>query len=98
MPVAENIVYLNFTYDLFNTTTSTPSLAQCSPGASVSCNPSPGSVGMLPNQITKINIAHMDIDSTVKSGMSGQNGYQRMDLQTSICPRNLTYVNNYPQN
>jgi hypothetical protein len=101
MPVAENIVYLNFTYDLFNTTTNTPALSQCSPGAAstaVSCNPSPGSVGMLPNQITKINIAHMDIDSTVKSGMYGGNGYQRMDLQTSVSARNLTYVNNYPQN
>ena len=40
----------------------------------------------------------MDIDSTVKSGMFGQNGYQRMDLQTSVSARNLTYVNNYPQN
>jgi len=98
MPVAENIVYLNFTYDLFNATTGTPALAQCSPGTSATCNPSPGSVGLLPTQITKINISHMDIDSTVKSGMFGQNGYQRMDLQTSVSARNLTYVNNYPQN
>jgi hypothetical protein len=98
MPVAENIVYLNFTYDLFNPTTGTPALAQCSPGTSATCNPSPGSVGLLPTQITKINISHMDIDSTVKSGMFGQNGYQRMDLQTSVSARNLTYVNNYPQN
>jgi hypothetical protein len=97
MPVAENIVYLNFTYDLFNSGTGTPALACPSPGVSPPACATGTSVGLLPNQITKINIAHMDIDSTVKSGMFGQNGYQRMDLQTSVSARNLTYVNNYPQ-
>jgi len=97
MPVAENIVYLNFTYDLYNATTLSPALACPSPGTTVACY-SGSSSGLLPTQITKINISHMDIDSTVKSGMFGQNGYQRMDLQTSVSARNLTYVNNYPQN
>jgi hypothetical protein len=42
-------------------------------------------------------VANMAIDSTLNSSQFGQaNGYQRMDLQTSICARNLTYVNNYP--
>jgi hypothetical protein len=97
MPVAENIVYLNFTYDLFNSSTGTPALACPSPGAATPACASGSSTGLLPNQVTKINIAHMDIDSTVKSAMFGQNGYQRMDLQTSVSARNLTYVNNYPQ-
>jgi Tfp pilus assembly protein PilW len=97
MPVAENIVYMNFTYDLFNSSTGTPALACPSPGASPPACASGSSTGLLPNQITKINIGHMDIDSTVKSGMYGQNGYQRMDLQTSVSARNLTYINNYPQ-
>jgi len=97
MPVAENIVYLNFTYDLFNSSTDAPALGCPSPGTAVACTAGSSS-GLLPNQITKINISHMDIDSTVRSGMFGQNGYQRMDLQTSVSARNLTYVNNYPQN
>jgi Tfp pilus assembly protein PilW len=97
MPVAENIVYMNFTYDLFNSSTGTPALSCPSPGASSPACASGSSTGLLPNQITKINIGHMDIDSTVKSSMFGQNGYQRMDLQTSVSARNLTYVNNYPQ-
>jgi len=25
-----------------------------------------------------------------------QSGYQRLDLQTSVAARNLTYTNNYP--
>ena len=99
MPVAENVVYLKFTYDLFNSTSNTPALAQCNPGSStVTCNPSPGSVGLLPNQVTKINIQNMAMDSTLMGSQYGQgNGYQRIDLQTSVSARNLTYVNNYPQ-
>jgi prepilin-type N-terminal cleavage/methylation domain-containing protein len=97
IPVAENVVYLQFTYDLFNSATNTVAVQQCNPGVSVSCNPSPGSVGLLPNQITKINIANMEIDSSQNGTRFGQNGYQRLDLQTSVSARNLTYVNNYPQ-
>ena len=99
MPVAENVAYLKFTYDLFNSTSNTPALAQCNPGSStVTCNPSPGSVGLLPNQVTKINIQNMAMDSTLMGSQYGQgNGYQRIDLQTSVSARNLTYVNNYPQ-
>jgi len=96
VPVAENVVYMKFTYDLFNTNTSTPAVACSNPGAaSDGCSGS--STGLLPNQITKINVQNMAMDSTMNGTQFGQgNGYQRIDLQTSISARNLTYVNNYP--
>jgi prepilin-type N-terminal cleavage/methylation domain-containing protein len=95
IPVAENIVYLQFTYDLFNDTTNKPAVGCYNPGA----NPDGcalASANLLPNQITKINIANMAIDSTVMGTQYGPSGYQRMDLQTSVSARNLTYTNNYP--
>jgi prepilin-type N-terminal cleavage/methylation domain-containing protein len=96
VPVAENVVYAKFTYDLFNDTTDLPAVACSNPGAA-SDGCSGASTGMLPNQITKINIQNMAMDSTLMGSQFGQgNGYQRMDLQTSVCARNLTYVNNYP--
>ena len=88
MPVAENVVYLHFSYDLFNDSTNTPYVGVADGGASE---------GLRPNQITKINIVNMDIDSSQYGAQYGQNGYQRLDLHTSVSARNLTYVNNYPQ-
>jgi prepilin-type N-terminal cleavage/methylation domain-containing protein len=88
MPVAENVVYMEFTYDLFNFTTNTPYVNQPDGGASA---------GLLPNQVTKINIAHMAIDSSMNGSRFGQKGYQSLDLQTSVSARNLTYINDYPQ-
>jgi prepilin-type N-terminal cleavage/methylation domain-containing protein len=93
MPVAENVAYMKFSYDLFNTTTNSPAVNQCNPGAATSCNPSPGSTGLLPNQVTKINILHMAMNSTLK-GAKG--GYQGLDLATSVSTRDLTYSNSYP--
>lgn len=99
VPVGENVVYLKFTYDLFNTSTGAPAAACSNPGA-VSDGCSGASTGLLPNQITKINIQNMAMDSTLQGSQVGTggtgSGYQRMDLQTSVCARNLTYVNNYP--
>ncbi|MGA7633550.1 MAG: prepilin-type N-terminal cleavage/methylation domain-containing protein [Terriglobales bacterium] len=96
VPVAENVVYVKFTYDLFNDATNLPAVACSNPGAaSDGCGGA--SAGLLPNQITKINIQNMAMNSTLLGTQFGQgNGYQRMDLQTSVCARNLTYVNNYP--
>ena len=63
MPVAENLVYLKFSYDLFNSTTNTPAVGCSNPGAGTDgC--SGASAGLLPNQITKINILNMAMDST----------------------------------
>jgi prepilin-type N-terminal cleavage/methylation domain-containing protein len=93
IPVAENIVYMKFSYDLFNDSTDSPAVNCTNPGASTDgCNVAGASAGLLPNQITKINILNMAIDSTVM----GVGGYQRLDLQTSVSARNLTYTNDYP--
>jgi prepilin-type N-terminal cleavage/methylation domain-containing protein len=97
MPVAENVAYLKFSYDMFNDSTSTPAVSCPSPGASTPACNSGSSVGLLPNQITKINILNFAIDSTLMGSQYGlTSGYQRLDLQTSVCARNLTYVNDFP--
>jgi len=96
VPVAENVVYLKFTYDLFNDTTSTPAVGCENPGSSTDVCSTGSSSGLLPNQITKINIQNMAMDSTLSGAAYGGGGYQRLDLQTSVSARNLTYVNNYP--
>ena len=87
MPVAENVVYLQFTYDSFANGT----VYVDSGDANATEN------GLTPNQITKINIKHMAMDSTIKSGLSGSaKGFQSMDLQTSVSGRDLTYRNGFP--
>jgi prepilin-type N-terminal cleavage/methylation domain-containing protein len=96
MPVAESAVYMKFTYDLFNTNTNSIATQCQNPGATGDVCYSGTSSGLLPNQVTKINIANMAMDSTVKSSMYGlSKGDQSIDLQTSVSTRNLTYVNNY---
>jgi hypothetical protein len=87
MPVAENLAYLQFSYDLFDDATNTPSPDQADGGAGLT-------PPLLPNQITKINIKHMAMDSTLKGA---RGGYQGLDLETSVSARNLTYSNGYPQ-
>jgi hypothetical protein len=98
IPVAENVAYMKFSYDLFNDATSTPAVNCTNPGAaSDGCNTPGASAGLLPNQITKINILNMALNSTLMGAQFGTGtGYQRMDLQTSVSARNLTYANNYP--
>ncbi len=91
MPVVENVSYLKFSYDLFNDSTSSPAVNQPNPGSGDSNDTA--SNGLLPNQVTKINILHLAMSSTVKSA---QNGYQGLDLGTSVSARNLIYSNNYP--
>jgi hypothetical protein len=86
MPVAENVVYLKFSYDLYNSNTEMAVPDQADGGAGLS-------PALTPNQITKINIKHMAMDSTLK-GAKG--GYQGLDLQTSVSARDLTYSNGYP--
>jgi prepilin-type N-terminal cleavage/methylation domain-containing protein len=98
MPVAENIVYLKFSYDLYNSATATPAVNCSNPGAATDgCNTAGASAGLTPINITKINILNMAIDSSQMGYQGGhQSGYQRLDLQTSVAARNLTYTNNYP--
>jgi len=96
MPVAESAVYMKFTYDLFNTNTNSVATQCQNPGAAGDVCYSGTSSGLLPNQVTKINIANMAMDSSVKGSLYGlSKGDQSIDLQTSVSARNLTYVNNY---
>ena len=79
-PVAENVTYLKFTYDVNKG------------GGTYYAGQSTLPAGTNPTMITKINIAHM----AMRSEMHGQAGYQGLDLQTSITPRNLTFGQEYP--
>jgi prepilin-type N-terminal cleavage/methylation domain-containing protein len=95
MPVVEGLANLKFSYDLFNSTSETAAVGCTSPGAAADgCGGA--SNGLLPNQITKINIVNMAIDSTLSSAAGLGKGYQGLALQTSVSARNLTYTNNYP--
>jgi prepilin-type N-terminal cleavage/methylation domain-containing protein len=84
MPVAENVVFLQFSYDLYDSASGSALPNQADGGASQ---------GLTPSQITKINIRHMAMNSALK----GIKGYQGLDLQTSVSARDLTYRNSYPQ-
>ncbi len=91
MPVVDGIVFMQFTYDLFNDSTNLPAVACSNPGA-ISDGCSGASTGLLPTSITKINIKHMAMRSTVKGA---QGGYQGIDLETSVGARNLTFSNTF---
>lgn len=97
MPVAENVVFMKFTYDLFNDSTLTAAVACQNPGVAGDVCTSGTSTGLLPNQITKINIQNMAMDGTLVGSQFGSNkGYQSFDLQTSVSARDLTFSNTYP--
>jgi prepilin-type N-terminal cleavage/methylation domain-containing protein len=78
-PVAENVAYLKFSFDVFN-------------GGSVTANQTSLPAGTTPSMITKVNIMHM----AMRSQLHGANGYQGLDLQTSIAARNMTFQQEYP--
>jgi prepilin-type N-terminal cleavage/methylation domain-containing protein len=84
VPVAEGVVFLQFSYDLYDSSSGTIYPGQPDGGASL---------GMTPDQITKTNIVHMAMDPTLK-GIKGEG--QGLDLETSVSERDLTYVNSYP--
>ncbi len=90
MPVSDGIVYMKFSYDLYNDATNLPAVNQPNPGSGDANDTA--SDGLNPTAITKINILHMAMDST----LHGAKGYQGLDLETSVSARDLTYSNNYP--
>lgn len=90
MPVTDSVVYMKFSFDLYNDSTNTIATNQPNPGSGDANDTA--SNGLLPNQITKINILHMATDSA----LHGTKGYQGLDLETSVSARDLTYNNNYP--
>jgi hypothetical protein len=97
VPVAENVVNLQFTYDTYDTSGNLLA-ASCDGGQSI---------GVSPNLIRTINILHL----TFRSQMAGGNtivqkitpgsatgamtGYQGYDVQTSISARNLSFSQRY---
>lgn len=93
MPMADSTVYAKFSYDLFNDAASAPAISCQNPGVTGDVCTAGSSTGLSPNQITKINILHMATDSA----LHGTQGYQGLDLETSVAARNLTYANNYAQ-
>jgi Tfp pilus assembly protein PilE len=89
-PVAENVVYLKFSYDVINNGT-------------VTTNQATLPAGTTPAMITKVNILHMSMrsqgrDQWARSALSQYGGYEGLDLQTSIALRNLTSQQEYPIN
>jgi hypothetical protein len=87
VPVAENVVNLQFTYDTYDAV-----------GNLLNAVGNAGYPGTSLNLIRKINLTHFTIRSQVsgaRSSMSTTNGYQSFDFQTSISARNLSYQNRY---
>jgi prepilin-type N-terminal cleavage/methylation domain-containing protein len=87
-PVAENVVYLKFSYDINN-------------GGVIVANQATLPVNTTPSMITKVNIVHMTMrsqakDTTSRSALSQYGGYEGIDLQTSIAARNMTSQQEYP--
>jgi prepilin-type N-terminal cleavage/methylation domain-containing protein len=83
VPVAEGVAFLQFSYDLYDFLS----------GQILTNQPDGGAAsGMTPRQITKANILHMSMRSTLQ----GAKGYQGLDLSTSVSTRDLTFNNRYP--
>ena len=83
-PVADHIEDLQFTYDVFDTNTST--LTAALPDAAVGSPATP-----VPNQIRKINIT-----ISVRSPRPNARGvYEHYTLTTSLGPRNLSFHDRY---
>src|SRR5579871_377954 len=80
VPVAENIVGLNFTYDTYDDTGQLM-VALADAGASL---------GTSPNMIRKVNIS-----MTARSAAKGISGYQGLNLVTEISARNMSFKNRY---
>ncbi len=92
MPITDGVVYMKFSYDLFNDATGAPAVGCPNPGAAGDVCVNGIDAGLNPTDITKINILHMAMNSTAK----GLVGYQGLDLETSVSARDLTYNNRYP--
>ena len=80
-PVADNIVDLQFTYDLCDTGNT---------GANCATTPDPLAVNQSPSQIHKVNIQLMG-QSLVSNGKNSQS----MQLATAVSTRNLTFKDRY---
>jgi hypothetical protein len=83
VPVAENVADLRFTYDTYDST-----------GALLNAT-GDGGMGLAtpisPSLIRTINLAHL----TMRSQLQGKEGYQSMDIQTSVSARNMSFTDRY---
>jgi prepilin-type N-terminal cleavage/methylation domain-containing protein len=87
VPVAENVVNLQFTYDTYDAN-----------GNLLNAQGNAGYPGTSLNLIRKVNLSHFTIRSQIsgaRSYLMTTNGYQSFDFQTSISARNLSYQNRY---
>ena len=91
IPVAENVVNLQFTYDTYDTS-----------GNLLSAQGDGGySAGVSYNFIRKINVAHLTMRSQlagVRTALRLTQGFQTFDFQTSLSARNSAYQNRYSFN
>jgi hypothetical protein len=81
VPVADNIIDLQFSYDLYNEQSGANSVNQKDPLAVA---------GLTPNEIRKVNIWIM-----AQSMRPAGNKYQNMELVTSVSTRNLAFRDRY---
>jgi len=79
VPVAENIGNLQLSYDTFDENTSVATVNLANAGG-------------VPNQIRKVNIS---VTGRVLSRHGGRSVYDRITLATSVCPRNLSFKDEY---
>jgi len=80
IPVADNIINLQFTYDIIDNTT----------GTIVANQQNPIAAGQSPNLIQKVNVWVMGASSTTNGNRS-----QNMYLATAVSTRNMTFCNSY---
>ena len=80
VPVADNIINLQFAYDVYNSTTAALDANQ----------PNPLGLGESPNLIQKINLVVMG-ESLIQNGNKSQNMY----LATDVSARNMAFRNRY---
>lgn len=84
VPLADNIVNLQFMYDTYDTNGNLVSDA-------------PDAAGQSPNLIQKVNLRHLTARSSVQQGPGARaaNGYQSVDLQSQISVRNMSFKDRY---
>jgi len=88
IPVAENVVNMQFTYDTYNT----------SGGLLSGAGDGGYSTGVSYNLIRKINVLHLSIRSTMqgtRTALMATKGYQTFDFQSSVSARNMSYQQRY---
>lgn len=84
IPVAENVADLRFTYDTYDDNGNL--LNATGDGGMGNVPP------ISPGKIRRINLAHLTFRSQLPGG---KNGYQSLDMQTSVSARNMSFIDRY---